>query len=432
MENSVRLLVIGHERLYLEIQEAVKGMGDGTRFTIRPERSLRQGVEVAKNIAPEIVFFEMTDDLEEMKTVAREIKAVSPQSILVGTFMTGPGQTELDSLIVIEGMRAGVKDFLHRPISSRDLKQLLNRVSDDNLSQSKIKTGKIITIVSNKGGVGKSTMAVNIACELAHRYPEEVLLVDTSVQLGTLVDMLDLKLENSIFDAIRQIGRLDETLLRKLVIKHESGLDLLAAPSNAEEANELTEEYLARILNLARKSYKFVIVDTFPMIDSLVIAALDYSDLIYIVTEGVVPIVLGTAKLIELMDELEYPLEKQRIILNRYSAFAGNITPEYVEERIQREVDYVVPYSRHSLIAMNLGKPLVQMMRMSKPYNRFVQVIVDILIKMRIQLPLIARKNSQIQFVYELGRIVEEIDVLNRESSKEQKVMVPSKEEKYV
>ena len=117
--------------------------------------------------------------------------------------------------------------------------------------------------------------------------------------MGVCATMLDLKPVTTMTDAYHERDRLDETLLRQLATPHASGLHLLAAPADAVEAAYIDDEVMSRILTLARRTYDYVIVDSFPMLDRVMMAVLDLSDQAYIVLESVVPTVLGGAKLLE-------------------------------------------------------------------------------------------------------------------------------------
>ncbi|HEX4147757.1 MAG TPA: AAA family ATPase, partial [Pirellulales bacterium] len=258
----------------------------------------------------------------------------------------------------IEAIRFGVRDFLRRPLSRNDVEQLLTRLDErrthDNRAQ-----GKMVAMMSNKGGVGKSTLAVNAACGLAQRYPGQVLLVDLSLQMGVCASMLDLEPDTSLINAVRERNRLDETLIRQLAVPHESGLHLLAAPANAVEGAEVDDEMVTRILMLARRAYDFVVVDTFPVVDRVVMAVLDLSDRVYVVLENVVPSLLNGRKLLELFDGLGCPSHRRRIVLNRYTTTAGCLKASEVAMQLGCDVDYVIPFDRKALLAANTGQPFV-------------------------------------------------------------------------
>jgi pilus assembly protein CpaE len=217
-----------------------------------------------------------------------------------------------------------------------------------------------VSFISNKGGVGKSTLAVNAACGLAERCPERVLLVDASLQLGVCASMLDVQPQTTLTDVVRERDRLDETLLRQFATIHESGLHLLAAPRDAVEAAEVDDASLARVLTLARRSYDYVLVDTFPMFDRIVISVLDLSDRAFLVLENVVPTLLGAVKLLDLLDSLGFPQDKERIILNRVARIPGSVKPADVAQRLGRDIHYVVPYHKRIITAANTGRPFVR------------------------------------------------------------------------
>jgi pilus assembly protein CpaE len=318
---------------------------------------MRAGIEAARSRQPELVLVEMGLNLSALKVFAREIAAGAPQAMLVAVFRPEVAANDIsESAVLIEAIRCGVKDFLRRPVSAGELDALLARAQNQSVRQA-ARLGAVVSFISNKGGVGKSTLALNAAVCLARKYPQRVLLVDASLQLGVAASMLDLAPAATLTDAVRERDRLDETFLRQLAAVHESGLHLLAAPHTAIDAAEVDDEAIARVLTLARRTYDYVIVDTFPLLDRVVVAVLDLSERAYIVLEGVVPTLLGGAKLIELLDGLGFPVERQRLVLNRYASVAGGLKPLDVANRLARPVDFVLPYDKRIVVAANTGQP---------------------------------------------------------------------------
>jgi pilus assembly protein CpaE len=156
------------------------------------------------------------------------------------------------------------------------------------------------------------------------------------------------------------MSRLDETLLKKLTVTHECGLDLLAAPVDAVEAADIDDQAIARVLTLARRSYDWVVVDTFPMLDGLVMAILDLSDRAYVITQNTVPNVVGAARLLPVMEHLGFPRERTRIVLNNnFERVSGGLTPEDAAARMDRDIDFVLPYQKRLVTALNTGRPYV-------------------------------------------------------------------------
>lgn len=374
--NLTLLLVTPDRQLVAEVESALRS-DHGSRVIVQVAGDMRQGAEQARTRPPRIVLFEMTGDVHGMAAFAREVLATSPDTVVAGLCQSPAlGDDGATSDALIELIRAGVKDFLRRPVSIGELRELLARV-ETGTPRTPARHGRILSFISNKGGVGKSTTAVNVACGLARRHPGRVLLVDASLQLGVCASMLDLQPAATITDAARQRDRLDATLLGELATPHSCGLMLLAAPRDAVEAGEVDDATVARVLTLARRRFDYVIVDTFPMFDRIVVAVLDMSDRAYIVLESVVPTLLGGSKLLKLLGGLSYPEDRQRIVLNRYANVTGGVRPEDVARRLGRTVDFVLPYDKRILTSANSGEPLVLRRTSWYGYSARVRRMVD-------------------------------------------------------
>jgi len=377
VSKTTSILVVGPDRtLPREIDSALSSL-ESVRMVTHYTPDYRQGIESARSRRPDIAIVEMGTDHRSLKMFVEEVRVGSPETSIIAAYhaqsLTG-GSGESDT--IIKAIRMGVQDFLRRPVSSSELEQFLERQL--HRPQSGAQLGRICTFFANKGGVGKSTLSVNVATLLATRRPGRVLLVDASIQMGVCNTMLNaLHPKTSLIDAVRERARLDETLIRELAYEHDSGLHLLAAPNSAVEATEIDDEVIARILTLARRTYDYVIVDTFPMLDSVMMAILDLTDRAYLVTESVVPTLRGAASLLETLDEIGLPEDRRRIILNRYSKFAGNLPVRDVAEKLGQEIAHVVPYQKKLLIAANQGVPFVIGAGRSGDFTRAVAKIVD-------------------------------------------------------
>jgi pilus assembly protein CpaE len=358
-DRSLQILVVGaNQGFHDEFKIAFSGVPD-RRAVVHYASTHRQALDVARDRQPHFVVAALEDDARALTTFSKELYELVPGVVIAAAFQTdrlADGQP--DSAMIIELLRAEVRDFLRRPLSTTELRDVLDRLLSQSASLGAAPRGKIFSFVSNKGGVGKSTLSVNVACALAERHPGQVLLIDTSLQLGICALMLDLAPTTTIVDAVRERDRLDETLLRRLTLSHRTGVRLLAAPADALEAAEIGDEAVARILNLARRTFQYVVIDTFPLLDNIVIAALDVSDLAFVVLQGTAPSVAGIARLLPVLEGLGVPAARLRLVLNRnYRRFLGNLTPPDIEARLGRPLSFVVPYDKGVLVSMNTGAP---------------------------------------------------------------------------
>lgn len=374
------LTVTSDPKLRNELQELLSSFEDRS-FVVVSAQDNRQAVEVARTRQPEIALVEMRESSLPIQTFAREMAAISPSTTVVGVIRDGAfsGNTS-ESQIVIDVLRSGVKDFLHYPFSLGELDELVRRV-EKSAQKAPAKLGAVVAFVSNKGGVGKSTLAINTAVGLAQKYPGRVLLVDASLQLGVAASMLDLRPAATLTEAAKEQSRLDTTLIQEMAVAHSSGLHLLAAPRDAVEAAKVDDEVMTQVLSLARRSYDYVVVDTFPVFDAISLAILDLTSRAFVVTENVVPTLLGTAKLIELLDKFSYPSDQTEVILNRQQRVAGSLSPNDIAIRLGRPIDWIFPYDRNVIGAANTGIPIATTARgyfgFGRELKRFISEVAN-------------------------------------------------------
>ena len=369
------LLVSDDPDLRNEWQAAEQGL---THARVLPHfaRSQREAVRAALAQQPDAICVLTDKDVQAFRGVVTELREAAPTAAVVGVldrrhFDSGDAETAF----VVSATRAGVRDFLRRPLSSNEVDACLRRVANGEQHEAagSSKPGQVTAFTSNKGGVGKTTLAVNVACELAARGEGSVLLVDASLQLGLCATMLDLEPTVTMHDVVAQIDRLDATLLRELTVPHASGLDLLAAPGDAVEAAGVREEHISRILAVARGAYDHVIVDTFPLLDGIAIATFDRADQVWQVVAPTVPNVLGAERFNELLLGVGVERERQHIVLNTsVPKHTGQLTPQDVATRLDRDLDVVIPFTRAAVAACNTGVPVVLSAGRLHPFRRRV------------------------------------------------------------
>jgi pilus assembly protein CpaE len=380
-DKNLRVLIIGTDPvLEEEFRSALSRIPD-RKGSVYSVDTYRDALDAARRRQPNLILIEIDRATSEITTLSRDLQGLVPDAAIAAAFVPDRldhGQSE--GATVIELLRAYVRDFLRRPLSATELRGLIDRLFTRRSAAGAGAHGRVAAFLSNKGGIGKSTLAVNVACALARRHPDEVLLIDTSLQIGTCAMMLDMKPATSIVDAIRERDRLDKTLLRHLTLRHGSGLRLLAAPADALEASEVNDEAIARIVNLARRSFEYVIIDTFPILDSVLMTILDVADLDFVVVQGMAPAVAAIARFLPVIEGLGVPQSRQRLVLNyNYKPFLGNLQPVDIADRLQRTLDYVVPYERRVLTSMNTGSPHILHSRRWERFGRSINTIVDAL-----------------------------------------------------
>lgn len=375
------LILTDDPKLREECVTALRSLGDDEprhRFVTNPN----QLFEALRTQSVDLVLAEFTTEPKELNSLARQVATASPDTAVAAILRPeGFSENVSESAVLIDAMRCGVCDFLRRPISTADLRRLLQARSDNALAHPSAtpKHGRVVTFISNKGGVGKSTLSTNVAVAAARYKKLRVLLIDGSLQMGVAAALLDLRPSATLTDLARESERLDATMIRQSAAVHSSGLHLLAAPADAVEAMEVDDLLMARVITLARQTYDLVIVDTFPMFDRVVIAALDLSDRVFVILENVVPTLLGGVKLIEVLQRIGCPAEQQSVVINRYQRISGSLALGEVAQRLGRPIEHVLPFDKRVMIAANSGAPIaLSPLRFSGFSRALERLVVDV------------------------------------------------------
>jgi pilus assembly protein CpaE len=217
--------------------------------------------------------------------------------------------------------------------------------------------GRIITVFSAKGGVGKTMLATGLAASLAGT-GAATLLIDLDVMFGDVAISFQLNPPATLADAIGMAGHMDAQGLDSLVAKHESGLHVLAAPSDPAVAEAIPSTLVSELLRIARASYRYIVVDTPPNISEHVLAAFDTTDVSLLVATLDIPAVKNLRIAISTLDTLGADKESRIVVLNRASDKVG-LTTEEVEAALRTTVSHTVPSSLDVAVAANKGVPLV-------------------------------------------------------------------------
>lgn len=378
MEKTLHVLVVGPDpSLPGEFEAALSGI-KSHQVVLHAVGDYRRGIEETRNRQPDLVCVEMMHDPVQLQALTDEMAMTSPQSVLIGVFNRDAfGDEHDEGAYLIQALRSQVRDFLRRPVSSAELRGILDRhaVARGRTVQ---RAGRVVAFVSNKGGVGKSTLSVSVACQLAKSHPGRVLLVDTSLQLGLCAAMMDLKSSTTLVDVAHELERLDEVLLREIAVPHDSGVHVLAAPGDAMLATSVNEDTVSRALGVARRAYDYVVVDTFPVLDAVTLAVLDRSDMAYVVVGNNVPTVVGAERLLAVLDQVAFRRDHQRIVLNSsHPRHATQLGPQEVARRLGRTVDHVIPFDKQLLVALNTGDPHILHTRGLFGFGKAIRRLAD-------------------------------------------------------
>jgi pilus assembly protein CpaE len=260
--------------------------------------------------------------------------------------------------LLLQSLRAGAREFLQLPVKEQELKTVLDRVAAFCAGhvEAPKKKGRVIAVFSSKGGCGTSFIATNLAVATNAR----TALVDLNLQAGDLPLFLGIDPKYSFADMAENRARLDDSLINSFVAPYSSSLSLLAAPKEADSADEIEPEHVFDVLQRMRESFEYIVLDPQHTFDSITLAALDLSDEIVLVLTLDIPAIRSTQRALEIFDRLGYPRKKIRIVVNRWSKQI-DLDLRQVEKFLGEPVIGFIPSDYQTAVtSINLGQPLVK------------------------------------------------------------------------
>jgi len=263
----------------------------------------------------------------------------------------------------VRGLRAGADDYLIKPFHPAELlariKSLLARFAPRDALVGRPPLGRLFAFYGAKGGVGTTTIAINAAIALHRELGRKVCLVDGNLQFGDHRVFLDLGLDRKSIVDVVTAPSIDVDLIRQVLVKHDSGVDLLLAPPSPETAELVTADHMPQVLEQLTSLYDYVLVDIDKRLDEINLRILDAADTVFVVMTADLSCLKNVRLVLETIGHLGYEQSKVRLVLNRSNAFTG-INVKNAEGALKRSIDHqVVNEYRGAISALNSGAPFM-------------------------------------------------------------------------
>ncbi len=313
--------------------------------------------DVVAQTNPDVGFVALDSNPAKGLELVTSLAKSAPQCDLLVT------STSTDGNLILSTMRAGAKEFLTQPLKAEDLAAALQRVARQRggSSGSSGRACSIIAVTGAAGGVGTTSLAVNLGCSLAADETNSVVLLDLDLCLGDADVFLDTIPEYTISDVAQNINRLDLTLLKRSLTKHDTGLYLLPRPVHLEDARLITPDELTRVLGLLKASFTHVIIDTSKGFTALDMHALVEADHVLLVTQLDLPCLRNVVRLMMSFKESGKLDDRVKILVNRVGYETGQISLRKAKETIGRDIFWQVPNDYRVMVEVrNNGVPLLQ------------------------------------------------------------------------
>lgn len=322
-----------------------------------------KGYEDIKLAENPLVILDISEDFAGLDEIAGKLKLVTSKIIITSV--------NYSTNTIIKALRLGAKEFLPKPVLREDLVRVLSMLASIS-PENEVSQSKIITVYSNKGGIGKTTIAVNLAAELAKVTKDKVALVDLNLQLGDISTFLNLNPPFDVNYVIRRLIDKEENILIKGFEKYKDlSLYVLSDPSYIEQSESITTQQITTLFSALKKVFPYIVVDMSSNIDSISLKILDSSDWIMFTTIVNIPAIRNAQRCLNLFRSRKYPSNKVKIVINRYME-NDEIKIEDIENTLGESVYWKIPNNYFTIMeAINKGVSISEVNAESNIGNSF-------------------------------------------------------------
>ncbi|WP_026556462.1 AAA family ATPase [Arthrobacter sp. 35W] len=310
---------------------------------------------------PEVIILGPGVSIDEALKLATVVDLQFPE---ISVILAADTSAEL----VLTAMRSGIRDIISPSADTASIRILLERACLSSAGRrrglsvqgnSEQENGRIIAVMSPKGGVGKTTIATNLAVGLGKVAPMSVVIVDLDLQFGDVASGMLLDPEHTLLDAVTGAAAQDTMVLKAFLTVHPGGVYALCAPRNPNEADLITADHVRRLLAQLATEFKYVVVDTAPGLGEHALATLEFAtDVVWVVGMDI-PSVKGLRTGLGILHELGLIPQGRHVVLNFANRRSG-LNVQDIEATIHVPVDVVIPHSPAMPFATNKGVPALQ------------------------------------------------------------------------
>lgn len=321
-------------------------------------------VDVIVQSNPDLAVVALDADQAKAMQLIAQLADDFPNIPILAVSGKGDGQS------ILQALRSGAREFLTQPVVLEELLKVVQRLRQTRVQldggpvtgNTKIESN-VIAVVGSRGGIGCTSLAVNMGCTLAQQNNNNVALIDLDLALGDADVALDLMPDYTLADVALNVDRLDMTFLRRSLSKHSTGLSLLPHPVQMEDIGLIHEDHLQRVIGLLRASYTHLILDLSKRFTPTDMTALHSADVILLVAQLELSSLRNVVRLLLTMGQDEALNDKIKIVMNRVGAdhVEGDISLKKAEETIGRPIYWQIPNDSKTMIgSRNNGVPLLQ------------------------------------------------------------------------
>lgn len=313
-------------------------------------------VEIVQQTRPDIAIIDLDSDQSKgLKLIEGLTKTAKEVQLIVIS-------QRIEGQLILQAMRAGAREYLTSPLQISELVAALDRLACENQGRGRGgSSNSLIALAGSSGGVGTTSVAVNLAVALAQNKDRSVALIDLDLALGDADVLLDLIPEYTLVDVARNFSRLDLTLLRKSLTRHETGVYLLPRPIQITEIDRITQDDFSKMLGLLQASFSHLVFDLSKSCSPLDLLVMQAATEVLLLTQLDLPCLRNVVRLLASFESHAGLSEKVKIVVNRTGLDKSQISLAKAEETLDREIFWRIPNNYAAVSeCRNNGVPLIQ------------------------------------------------------------------------
>jgi pilus assembly protein CpaE len=384
MKDLIRVVLVDpNEESRNALQRLLRGIG--SIWLAEVVTSHQDAIARAGAIASQVTIVVLDHEPAQAIELIQKLAQSNPGTVVLPASRSG------DSALILRAIRAGAREFLPLPAEQGELLDTIARLrsgQDDSL-HAQTQGPRIITITGATGGVGTTTLAVNLACALGASKEHETILLDLDLMFGGVDAYLDIAPDHTLTHVVQSFDRLDLTLLKRSITRHASGLYVLPHPATIHEAAAIDPEILRRLFGLLRAAYSTVVIDTSKGLQSSDFSAFELADVLLVVVQLDLLCLRNTARLLGMLREYEGLIDRVKLVVNRSDSWECQINQKKAEEILKMPISWNVPNAAKAFHEARLkGTPLSEVAKGSRAH----QVILEMAKALR---PCVAKESSK-------------------------------------
>lgn len=367
MPGEIRVLAIDELRGQGSLGKQLRGPS----LTVLGEAGYgAEAVTATQEADPDVVLVSLEEPLARALRTIEVLSITFPHKGIIAVAPT----TDRDA--TRKAIRAGARDFLTTPFGRDDVERAVVAVFEAQNKRQELSSpenrqviakGAIVVVFGAKGGIGKTTLAVNLATAIEHTTKSRVALVDLDLQMGDVALMLNVTPDRNISDATANADRLEPDFVQSLVFQDASGVRVLSSVVNPEDSADITADQVGKVLDALVRMFDYVVVDTSPALNDVNIAAVDRAAVTLLLTSPELSSVKRTKISLDVLRHgLHYPEERMKLVVNSPSPLRGMPVDE-IEAALDVRVFWHVPFDNAVSESVKVGRPVFE----TKPTGRF-------------------------------------------------------------